>query len=74
MLIMPNRKLYVLITYIDLGPQALWAPGGRTACPPPLGRPWLLRASLGKGAAAGAAACVGIRTESRLDIRVASEL
>jgi hypothetical protein len=33
MLIMPNRKLCVLIIYIVLGPQASWAPGGRTACP-----------------------------------------
>jgi hypothetical protein len=33
MLIMPNRKLYVLITYIVLGPQASWALGGRTTCP-----------------------------------------
>jgi hypothetical protein len=34
MLIMPNKKLYVLITYMVLGPLAPWAPGGRTACPP----------------------------------------
>jgi len=33
MLIMPNRKLCVLIIYIVLGPQASWASGGRTACP-----------------------------------------
>jgi hypothetical protein len=32
-IIMPNRKLYVLITYMVLGPPAPWAPGGRTACP-----------------------------------------
>jgi hypothetical protein len=34
MFIMLNRKLYVLITYMVLGPLAPWAPGGRTACPP----------------------------------------
>jgi hypothetical protein len=34
MLIMPNKKLYVLITYMVLGPLTSWAPGGRTACPP----------------------------------------
>jgi len=39
-LIIPNRKLYVPITYIVLGPQASWPPGGRTACPS-------LRADLG---------------------------
>ena len=39
MVIMPDRKLYILvtlITYMILGPLAPWAPGGRT-CRPPLG-------------------------------------
>jgi hypothetical protein len=34
MLIMPNKKLYVLITYMVLDPLAPWAPGGRTTYPP----------------------------------------
>jgi hypothetical protein len=34
MFIIPNKKLYVLITYIVLGHLAPWAPGGRTTCPP----------------------------------------
>ena len=33
LLIMLNRKLYILIIYMVLGPLASWAPGRRTACP-----------------------------------------
>jgi hypothetical protein len=33
-LVMPNIKLYILITYLFLGPSAPWAHGGRPACPP----------------------------------------
>jgi hypothetical protein len=33
MLIIPNKKLYILITYMVLAPNSM-DPSGRTACPP----------------------------------------
>jgi len=38
-IIMLNRKLYILTSYIILGPLASWATGGRTACPSPRAAP-----------------------------------